>query len=481
MKAALLVCPNWDIQLPTHAPALLQGALKERGHEARAFDMSAEMFSKYGDHSFRALPSFHLAWIHPEYVDRDIIPRFADFMDEYADRVLAYSPRVVGFSTFLSNKFFSLRMAERIKKKDPSVKIVFGGPTCFSERESRDIISRDCVDAVVFGEGDRTFPRLIDGLARTGKLEPGLGIWLREDPSTWTPEQDYIEDLDTLPFPEFEGYDLELYKGSKTLHSSRGCIRRCVFCSDWRLKKKYRQMTGERIFEQLKRQLDADPSHRTFHFADSTMNGKMPSITAFCDKLLETSTTAFWGSFAVVRKEMSPEFLGRMWEAGCRFMLYGIESGSKEMLRQMNKPVVPELNGRVLVDSMQAGIQSTVSIMVGFPTETEEHFRETLDFIDRYAEGIGRLTPSLFSIFEMSDRWADYNLPRENHQLYWRTRDGSNTFLTRLERLGRLFDRAAECSVPVLFEGRISVEETRGHMENLEREYREWASRHAAG
>ncbi len=479
MKIALAVCPYWNTAWPTHAPALLQGALKQRGHSVRVFDINAELTAEARHPSLGDLPSFKISWDDPAFIEKVVLPEFGKRLGGFVDEILSASPRLVGFSIFFSNRLISLWMASRIKERDPSVTIVFGGPDCGSEKNRRTIIASGCVDALVHGDGDIAFPKLVDELERGGKLRPGPGVWLRGEPSTWTPEANTVTDMDALPHPDFDGFRLELYDDKKTLHSCRGCVRRCVFCSDWRLKR-YQQMGGDRMFELVRHQLENDPKHNVFHFADSLINGSTKSLSRFCDRLLESKTTAFWGSFAIIRPEMTPEFLAKMWSAGARFFLYGIETGSRRLLERMNKHVTPELNERVLIDNMQAGIKTTVTLMVGFPDETDEMFQETLDFVARCAEGIGELTPSLFSIYEMSARWSEYGLPPENHQLYWSTKDGANNFDVRLDRLARLLNTAEAHGVPIRFEGRVEVDPMRAHIETLRAQHRDWRGLHAA-
>ena len=99
---------------------------------------------------------------------------------------------------------------------------------------------------------------------------------------------------------------------------------------------------------------------------------------------------------------MTPAFLARMRAAGCCSLYYGIESGSWSVLQKMNKPVPPALSARVLRDTRRAGIFPWALWMAGFPSETDETFRESVDFITSNAEGIGSLAISLFSVAPMN-------------------------------------------------------------------------------
>jgi pyruvate carboxylase len=71
----------------------------------------------------------------------------------------------------------------------------------------------------------------------------------------------------------------------------------------------------------------------------------------------------------------------------------------------------------------------------------------------------------------MPDR---YGLAPADDVLYWRTRDGRNTFPARVERLRRLFDTAASCGVRVDFEGRVSAVSMASYFDSFLERYRHW-------
>jgi hypothetical protein len=201
----------------------------------------------------------------------------------------------------------------------------------------------------------------------------------------------------------------------------------------------------------------------------------MDELASFCDAVVESGLKISWDGYAIVREEMSPGFLGRMREAGCRLLIYGIESGSARVLKDMRKFSLPELSTRVLRDTTAAGIQVVTALMVGFPTETEQDFQETLDFIRANSEWARILAPSLFTINELAGKWEEYQLVPTDNILYWRTRDGCNTFPIRVERLRRLFETAASCGVRIDFEGRVDAASMASYFDRFLEGYRRYA------
>lgn len=230
------------------------------------------------------------------------------------------------------------------------------------------------------------------------------------------------------------------------INTTRGCIRKCVYCSDWR-EMSYRRMSGRRIFDEIVHQLGRHPRKGFFLFGDAILNSSMKELGIFCDLVIAAKLPISWGGNAIVRPEMTPAFLAKMRAAGCCGLYYGVESGSGRVLKDMRKGVQPALNARVLRDTQNAGIETTAMWIVGFPTETEDAFRESLDFVATHAEGIGVLSVSLFSIEEMHAMTEEFNLDADADDRYWATRDGANTFPVRLQRLRRLIETAAGSGV----------------------------------
>jgi radical SAM superfamily enzyme YgiQ (UPF0313 family) len=363
-----------------------------------------------------------------QLLDARIIPSYRDWLESIAERLASGDARLVGFSTFLSNLEASYAVARMLKRRRPDMKIVFGGPACLEFKECLEHLKQDCVDAVALGEADLTFPRLVDSLARSGRLE----------------------NLDELPYSDYGAYGpLDTYRGL-VINTTRGCIRKCVYCSDWR-EMSYRCMSGRRIFDEFVHQLDRHPRQRSFLFGDALLNSSTKELGIFCDLAIAEKLPISWGGNAIVRPDMTPAFLEKMRAAGCRALGYGIESGSWRVLQRMHKYVKPALNARVLRDTRRAGIDPTALWMSGFPTETEETFLESRDFIAANAGSIGVLAITLFSIAQMHAVKDQYDLEPAAGDPFWRTRDGKNTFPVRLDRLRRLMEAAGEAGIETCY------------------------------
>ena len=474
MKIALLLCPQWDTEMPVLSLALLSAQLKRHGHETAIYDMNQEMARLAragGDTIFSQAPTLCAGWTDPDFVDQRVLPAYRDYLEAFVSRVLDGGTGLVGFSVYYSNSLMSLHVASLLKKRAPGVPIVFGGASCRTPRGCVEHLKTGLVDAAFLGEADLTFPAFADAFAGSGRLRAAGGVMLREAPATWKDAARPPADLNVLPHADFDGFNLAHYRG-KTIQSSRGCIRKCVYCDHFDGREKYRSLTARRLFAEIKHQLRKDPQVSAFRFSDSLVNGSMKTISAFCGAVARGNLDIKWGGYAVARAEMTQEVLAKMRQGGCRLLAYGIESGSARVLRDMAKCVSPEVNARALRNTAGAGIDTLAGFMVGFPTETEEDFQRSLEFVRANARNIGLLGPSLFTLTEPLGRWAAYRVEPGPDALYWSTRDGKNTFPVRVERLRRLIAAAGDCGVRVAFEARVAPEAMETHYDGFLRRYR---------
>src|SRR6185369_7946730 len=130
------------------------------------------------------------------------------YLDECARRIAEYSPRMVGFTTTFHQTCASLAVAKRLKALPNPPIIVFGGANCEGEMGLQLLQSFPWIDYVCCGESDLSFPKLLDHIFRDGPGDvPGV---LARGKSTLVVKSDAIQNLDALPYPDFDDYFAEL-------------------------------------------------------------------------------------------------------------------------------------------------------------------------------------------------------------------------------------------------------------------------------
>jgi len=197
-----------------------------------------------------------------------------------------------------------------------------------------------------------------------------------------------IKDLDVLAPPDYSDFKVHSYvRRALPLVSSRGCVNRCTFCADSPLWKTYRFCSAQKVVDDIKVLVKTFGIHE-FEFADSLFNGHIARVGEICDLIIRSGLEIQWSAKVAFHQGMDLELLKKMRKAGCTSLAYGVESGSPRVLSHMRKNMDLALAGRVIRDTFLAGIEANCFFLIGYPTETEEDFSMTLDFIKKNAKHI---------------------------------------------------------------------------------------------
>jgi len=375
MKINLVLAPSIFKRSPLIGLAYLCAYLRSRHHDVCVMDLNAEF-----------------SWPDQEneqkWNDRVFFERFIsdkdNFIDSLADKILSNDPRIIGFSTWATTRNFSLALAETIKQKDPGRIIVLGGPECsFSPEE---LIRHNAVDAVIYGEGEKTFADFLAIYEAKNKIDfcPGSIIKINGD-FTDCGSRDEIKDLNKLPFPDYSSFNLANYNNRNALPMTfyRGCLRRCVFCNTAVTWKTFRSRGAKNIFEEMTHQINLFPKLHKFDIDDTALNLNIDMVSELCDLIIANGLKINWGGMALIREEMDSALLKKMAKAGCNCMGYGLESGSQKIIDRIGKGFRMDTAEKVIRDTHNAGIETILAIIIGFPGETDKDFDDTLKFIQR--------------------------------------------------------------------------------------------------
>jgi len=287
---------------------------------------------------------------------------------------------------------------EYIRHASPKTRIIVGGGIITSQP---DVMFRLLnADYGIIGEGEFTAIALLNCLEMNDKPEDVNGIIYRSDDGWYiiTPPQAPINNLDRLPFPDYEGfgyleyldrvkpndfagYDVEDYPRFYPILASRSCPFNCTFCFHT-LGNKYRQRSIDNIMEELRY---AIPKYRIniVLMYDELFSHNRERIFEFCDKFKSFIDTLGWKvrfSAAMRVDGIDNELLKKMKESGAYLLGYGLESYSKTVLDSMKKHTTPQQIDRMfhLMNDNQLGVQGT--FIFGDAAETCETAKETLDY-----------------------------------------------------------------------------------------------------
>ena len=293
---------------------------------------------------------------------------------------------IIGLTAVTPNIKKALHLAEIIKKKFPEKIIILGGAHAtlkpeeiFKETKSIDYILR--------GEGELRFPKLIEYILKKENPENLSGLTFQKNEQLIsTPDADFIENLDELPFPARELLDIKKYskylnslqKPATTIFTSRGCPYHCIYCSKPITGTKFRPRSPENIISEIKL-LKNKYNIKELQFYDDTFTLDKKRVLKICQLLTENKLKINWKCETRVNL-VDEELLKTMKMAGCYFIAYGIESGSQKLLNFLKKGTTIEQIKDAVILTKKAGIKVLGYFMLGIPTESEEEIKQTIEF-----------------------------------------------------------------------------------------------------
>jgi anaerobic magnesium-protoporphyrin IX monomethyl ester cyclase len=447
ISVSLVQCPVWSRETPPLAISLLAGNLRSQGYKTYLFDLNNEYFYKVSDkHKVYWNGEYSYFWDSESSV-KQLLDLYQDDVKKTVEQIAATGSNIIGFSLVDTCIHFSMEIAKKLKELSPETIIVLGGPSTAEYWNGLSFLDRPYVDAIVLREGDVTFPELCKAIEEKRHLEAIPGLVFKSDGIVINGGlRSPVKSLDSIPFADYTDYDFTKYADPTRidLYSSRSCINKCHYCYERVYLQRYRYRSGKSMVEELQYHLSYNPNIKSIFFSDSVVNGSLKAMQEFSELLIRHDIKVTWGGQAVIRKDMDAGLLNLMAKAGCAYLCYGIETGSEKVLRSMNKKLATiEAAEQNLKDTHTAGIRAYANFMFGYPTETEEDFLQTLDFVRRNRPWIDGVTPALSFTAISSTTYLYENLvefgidPETYHHLYWRTRDGKNTYPIRFDRYER--------------------------------------------
>jgi radical SAM superfamily enzyme YgiQ (UPF0313 family) len=313
------------------------------------------------------------------------------FEPDWEDRLrtaLARDPVCVGLSVKTGPQIRNALDVSRTVKSRGGVPVVWGGvhPSLLPEQT----LAHPDVDVVVRGEGEETFAALVAALGDGGPLEDVRGIsYLDDGRYRATPARPHI-DLDAQPPLPYHLVDVDRYRvkifgiDHLRVSSSRGCSHRCGFCYNVAFNDScWRAQSVEKTIEMLAT-LREEHGVRGFTLADDYFFRDLDRVRGILERVLDRGLDVVFSKLdahAADLPRLDGAFLDLLERAGCRTLVVGVESGSERTLKLIRKRFsIGELlafNRRV----RDTKIVPKYCFMLGFPTETEEDVRETVDLM----------------------------------------------------------------------------------------------------
>ena len=296
-----------------------------------------------------------------------------------------FDPQIVGVSVMSSR---GLKDAIKISKQLKSLKktVVWGGQLPSMQMEL--VLESDYVDMVSFGEGEETWKELVDCLENNKDYTGVKGIAYKRGNEIVRNACREFSDLKDMPVSDWSLLDvpkyMQTYLGCNRMmyiYSSKGCPCRCAFCSNVNFHKStHRKRPNEYVIEEIKYLIENHDLDGVF-FSDELWCIKKSDVYDFCKRVKDNGLDFHWGVQLRIGM-LDEEDFRLMYDAGCRWIFFGVESGSDEMLKSIHKNINKSAIKPTMDILKKIGITSICSFIIGFPDETVEQLRDTVELID---------------------------------------------------------------------------------------------------
>lgn len=339
---------------------------------------------------------------------------------DLAARIAGYAPDVVGITSFTMSLYDVCLAARTIRSICPQVHICLGGhhPIAFP-LEAAELPE---FDSIVVGEGEEAFPALVKALQDGSDFTLITGVYTREsiqsyrnntikDPrflsSVMVPPA-YVQNIDNLPAPDRSVISHLNYRSIvgatgnlATMISSRGCPYRCTYCDV--PFKHYRQRSIASVADEIKGCLEA--GYTEVHFYDDLFNITSQRVIYFCREIMRRGYKFTW-DFRGRVNGVTRESLVHAKMAGCRMISFGVETGSDEGLRQLEKDTTTDQVRQVFRWCRELGILTVADFMIGMPFEkSADDVRRNVDFLLEIDPDYAQF--SILSLFPNTELFAD--------------------------------------------------------------------------
>jgi len=290
-------------------------------------------------------------------------------------------PKVVALTAMTEMFNNAYKIAKICKEILSKVTIVIGGPHV-TFLDTKILEEYECIDIIVRNEGELTFLELMQNLINNNiSLSNIQGITYRNGNAIIrNPPRALINNLDTLPFPNRYTNEESFSKHEKTIGiiSSRGCPGRCIFCSAAAMSGgAYRKRSPENVIEEIESL--AMKGNKRFFFMDDTITADVVRFEKICNLLKKLNLTWTCESRVDVISE-NEELPTLMYNAGCRSVQFGVETGSPEVLENINKGIQLDQIEKAIQYTRKTGIDVVCSIMIGHYCDTLDTSEQTLRF-----------------------------------------------------------------------------------------------------
>jgi anaerobic magnesium-protoporphyrin IX monomethyl ester cyclase len=301
-------------------------------------------------------------------------------------------PDVVAIYTNLMTKLNVLKIIKHIKTEPllKNTKIILGGPEVRNHTEN---FLNYGADFIIIGEGEETTLELMNVLNSSSLFSATLSsinglAYLENGKVITTSERTLIKDINVLPFPSRQKIDFSPYlNGWKTHHgysmmsvnTMRGCPYTCKWCSRAVYGGTYRRRSPQLVAQEMKLIKDTYNPDMIW-FVDDVFTIHHKWLTEFADEVKKQDAII---PYEIISRadRLNEEVIKTLKDSGCFRVWVGAESGSQKIIDAMDRRVDVMQTREMIRLAKHHGIEAGTFIMLGYPGETRDDIKETINHL----------------------------------------------------------------------------------------------------
>jgi anaerobic magnesium-protoporphyrin IX monomethyl ester cyclase len=269
----------------------------------------------------------------------------------------------------------ALDTVKAIKDKSPKKPVFLIGGHVSSR--PKEMIELSGCDAAVVGEPEDTVIDIIS----SDDWKNAKGVAYLKDGELVHAPRDMAVDISSLPTPDYSDLPMDKYffdmLGDRyaVIETSRGCPFQCSYCFK-KMFGQYRKKPIEKVKSEI---MDLIRKYhvKRINFLDLEFTVNRPLVEELCRWMIDEGFNIEW-SCQTRLDSVDEKILHSMKKAGCKLIMYGVESGSQRIIDQIGKNIRIEDFKEGITATKKAGIESVCFFMFGFPQETDEEREMTI-------------------------------------------------------------------------------------------------------
>ena len=443
----IVAMPYIETEEPMMAPAHLKSVVKTTGLSCYTIDANAELQHELKSYPVVLKQKIERWFLYKENVQCIDTKNAINVLVELAgNRILNLQTKWICLSLFstLAQPFNTLLC--QYLRKQTQAKIVLGGFGVYTTDEYKQrpygliLKKAKIIDEFVVGDGEEA---LYDILSNHTTEFNGFQV---------------LEDLSLIQKSDYDDYNWNLYdKQRLPILMNRGCVLKCNFCDIHKIWKKFKKRSAQDVFDEMLWQIKKT-SITDFYFRDNIINASITEYRKLCKLLAEYNATAeqkitWYGNFNLRTRLQMPESDWKLTsDAGGIDVVTGVETLVDRARFEMGKKWTNDDLDFSLSMAKKYNIQLRVCLIIGYVTETQKEFEQSLQWLEdnqHYSKNpimklsvVGTMTVTdLTEIYQNSDQ---YNIVIGPKIHLWQNKSLNSTFPLREERKRIFMNKAHE-------------------------------------